>query len=193
MTARRYISAKQLATLLFFCNGNQVAARPKPQDDQPTSASGSQLPSVAPVTSIATTDGSEIAATLTPTSIAISGLEPPITAATTVTTTDSEGKTVAIGVAAGAGVVAGVALAAWLFKPVPGAPGPPTSPPSYPTSTQDDEPRRTSTDQFSTTSAQPTSSSAAACPLESAEPVPSFAIASEQPQWTAQIPRRPLA
>jgi hypothetical protein len=58
----------------------------------------------------------------TPTSLSIDGLAPPITAATTITSVDNAGETVAVAVAAGAGVVAGGGLAAWLFKPMPGAP-----------------------------------------------------------------------
>lgn len=124
----------------------------------------------------------------TPTSIALSGVTPPITAATTVTTTDSTGQTVAIAIAAGAGVVGAGALAAWLFKPVPGAPPAPTQPPPYRTVSQINEPETTSEESGTTSTAETTSSEAVSCPFPTSGFPISFAPAATQPQWTFAIP-----
>lgn len=124
----------------------------------------------------------------TPSAVNISGLEPPITAATTVTTTDSAGETIAIAVAAGAGAVAGGGLAAWLFKPAPGAPPAPTEPPPYRTETQEGEPE-TTMDPTTTSTSTSTTSSEAACPFpKSGYPI-SFAPVESQAQWTIEIPK----
>jgi hypothetical protein len=122
----------------------------------------------------------------TPTTIAISGLTPPITQATTITqviTSDGVAETVAIAVAAGAGIVGAGALAAWLFKPVPGAPPAPTTPPSYPTSTQEQPPDTTTEDPETTTEEQP-----AACPFTQVNPERDFKGYSIDPTWTGPIP-----
>lgn len=183
MLNQRYISARRLAAYLLLWNGPEVSARPNPLH-QRDSASETMAPeTVAPVTSITPVDGNLITAIYTPTSISITGLVPPITAATTVTTTDSAGETVAIAVAAGAGVVAAGALAGWLFKPVAGAPPAPTTPPPYSTSAQDEEPPVTDPpdDPITTTEA-------AACPFPTKGSGIAFSPAGEQPAWTAEIP-----
>lgn len=178
MLNRRHLSARRLAAYLLLCNGSEVVARPNPQD--PT---GSGAETITPVTSAATVDGKPVTATYTPTSISITGLAPPITAATTVTTTDSAGATVAIAIAAGAGVVAGGALAGWLFKPVAGAPPAPTTPPAYTTSAQNNEPPSTTKEtEPATTSTPPT------CPFPTQGSSLSFGSVAKQPAWTAEIP-----
>jgi hypothetical protein len=115
---------------------------------------------------------------------------PPITAATTITSVDSAGETVAVAVAAGAGVVAGGGLAAWLFKPVPGAPPAPTQPPPYSTEPQGNEPTPTSAASFTFTTITTSTSSQAspACPFPSSGFKISFAQVEDQPQWTVAIP-----
>jgi hypothetical protein len=134
----------------------------------------------------------------TPTTIAISGLVPPITAPTTITQviTSSDGKaeTVAVAVAAGAGVVAAGAFAAWLFKPVPGQPPAPTTPPNYPTSSEP-EPPSTNTDDDSddddnTDTANPTTTSLppAACPFTPVNPVSDFKSYTLDPTWIGPLP-----
>jgi hypothetical protein len=88
---------------------------------------------------------------------------------------------------AGAGVVAGGGLAAWLFKPVPGAPPAPTQPPPYSTEPQDNGPTSTSAapSTFTTSTASQVS---AACPFPSSGSKISFAQVEDQPQWTVAIP-----
>ena len=120
----------------------------------------------------------------TPTSISIDGLKTPVTSATTITTTNSAGETVAIALAVGAGVVAAGALAAWLFEPVPGAPAAPTSPPSYRTKTQEN----TETPSSTTLTTSTSSSEAAACPFPTSGYRLSFEPVQDQPQWTAALP-----
>ncbi|KAM0713457.1 hypothetical protein Q7P37_010419 [Cladosporium fusiforme] len=149
--------------------------------------SSTQEHNVTEITSIATSQDSTITAIYTPTSADVSGLAPPITAATTITSVDSAGETVAIAVAAGAGIVAGGGLAAWLFKPVPGAPPAPTEPPTFSTETQDDQPISTSPPP-STFSTITTSKTTSACPFPSSGSSISFAKAQNQPQWTLAIP-----
>lgn len=117
--------------------------------------------------------------------MSITGLVPPITAATTITTTDSAGQTIAVAVAAGAGIVGAGALAAWLFKPVAGAPPAPTSPPPYSTSKQD--PPKTE-DPPKTTDQPETSEPAPACPFPTKGPGKPFKGAPDQPKWTVDIP-----
>ena len=132
----------------------------------------------------------------TPTTIAISGLTPPITAATTVTqviTSDGAAETIAVAVAVGAGVVGAGALAAWLFKPVPNAPPAPTTPPSYPTSSQPDPPDTdTDTDDSDTNTdtSNPTTTSEppAACPFTPVNPTSDFKGYTMDPTWTGPIP-----
>lgn len=187
MLNQRCLSARRLATYLLLWNsfGTEIAARPNPQESEEPSNSGTKT--VAPVTLVATVDGQPIAATYTPTSIAISGLVPPITAATTVTTTDEAGATIAVAIAAGAGVVAGGALAVWLFEPVAGAPPAPTTPPSYPTETQDNEPPPSTVvsdePEPTTTTSDPPS-----CPFPTEGSGRRFEPAADQPEWTAEIP-----
>ena len=115
---------------------------------------------------------------------------PPITAATTITSVDSAGETVAVAVAAGAGVVACGGLVAWLFKPVPGAPPAPTQPPPYSTEPQDGDPTPTPTvsSTLSTITTSTTSETSAACPFPSSGAKISFAQVEDQPQWTVAIP-----
>lgn len=183
-----------LQCLLILQNSRPAHARPKPQEDVSSNGQSTSSAQVAPVTSIVTSDGSVIEAIFTPTSLAISGLQPPITAATTITTTDTAGETAAIAVAAGAGIVAGAALAAWLFEPKPGLPPAPTSPPSYPTKTQNTDDQEETTTQLSLTlSTSSTSSAAPACLLATEGPNPEFALASEQPQWTVAIPSHTIS
>ncbi|XXH01316.1 hypothetical protein Hte_007673 [Hypoxylon texense] len=181
MLNQRHFSARRLAAYLLLWNGREASAIPNPQ--QPASSGAD---AITPVTSTATIDGKPVTATYTPTSIAISGLAPPITAATTVTTTDSTGATIAVAVAAGAGVVAGGALAGWLFKP--GAPPAPTTPPPYSTSTQNNDPPSTSPkDPESTTSDPP------ACPFPTKGSEIPFEPAAKQPAWTAEIPSQTVS
>ncbi|KAI0517995.1 hypothetical protein F5B22DRAFT_601351 [Xylaria bambusicola] len=158
MFDQRNISVKWLIAYLLFYNVSEVSARRNRRQAAESTAT-SNIPSITPVTSTATVDGQLVTATYTPTSISITGLAPPITAATTVTTTDATGATVAVAVGVGAGIVAGGALAGWLFKPVPGMPPAPTTPPAYTTSVQDPQPEST------TTSEQTTTSSLSACPF----------------------------
>jgi hypothetical protein len=115
---------------------------------------------------------------------------PPITAATTITSVDSTGETVAVAVAAGAGVVAGGGLAVWLFKPVPGAPPAPTQPPPYSTEPQGNEPTPTSaaSSTFTTITRSTSSQASPNCPFPSSGVSISFAQVEDQPQWTVAIP-----
>jgi hypothetical protein len=124
----------------------------------------------------------------------VSGLTPPITAATTITqviTTNGAAETVAVAVAVGAGVVGAGALAAWLFTPVPNAPPAPTTPPSYPTSSQD-PPTDTDTEDSDTNTdtANPTTISEppAACPFTPVNPTSDFKAYTIDPTWTGAIP-----
>lgn len=178
MLSKRYMCTRRLAAYLLLYNGSEVVARPNPQD--PTSF-GTEI--ITPVTSAATVDGIPVTATYTPTSISITGLAPPITAATTVITTDSTGATIAIAIAAGAGVVAGGALAGWLFKPVAGAPPAPTTPPPYITTAQNNEPPSSAKETKPTTTSTPP-----ACPFPTQGSGFSFKSVAKQPAWTAEIP-----
>lgn len=110
-----------------------------------------------------------------------------MTAATTVTSEDAAGETVAVAIAAGAGVVAGGALAAWLFKPVPGAPPAPTQPPPFSTEPQGDVTTSTST-ASSTFTTSTISRATPACPFPSSGISINFSQAQDQPQWTVAIP-----
>ena len=190
ITISQYRELSRQLAIYFLLLRSRATALPQPQEEVPVPEGEAVVDPLAPVTSVATVDGSAIAATFTPTSLEISGLQPPVTAATTVTTTDSEGKTIAIAVAAGAGVVAGGALAAWLFEPIPGAPPPPTSPPPYPTSTQEAQDPDTLTDQPTTTSPASSASSDAACPFQTEGTGVKFEPAPVQAQWTAVIPEQ---
>lgn len=87
-------------------------------------------------------------------------------------TTDKTGTTIGVAVAVGAGVVAGAgALAAWLFKPVPGGvdvPAP-SSPPPYSTDVQpitSDEPSPSTSSTPSTLLSSTSSTEPYACPFE---------------------------
>jgi hypothetical protein len=115
---------------------------------------------------------------------------PPVTAAITITSVDSTGETVAVAIAAGAGVVAGGGLAAWLFKPAPGAPPAPTQPPPYSTAPQGNDPTPTSAapSTFTTITRSASSQTSAACPFPSSGVAISFAQVEDQPQWTVAIP-----
>jgi hypothetical protein len=84
-------------------------------------------------------------------------------------------------------VVAGGGLAAWLFKPVPGAPPAPTQPPPYSTEPQDNGPTSTSAAP-STFTTSTTLQASAACPFPSLGSKISFAQVQDQPQWTVAIP-----
>ncbi|KAF2759134.1 hypothetical protein EJ05DRAFT_475364 [Pseudovirgaria hyperparasitica] len=179
---RTPFSKRRLATYLLLWNSysTDVAAKPLPQE-----APEVTTPVVTPVLLTNTgADGSTVVQTFTPTSLAISGLVPPITAATTVTTTLTEEngavETVAIAVAAGAGIVAAGALAAWLYKPIPGEPPAPTNPPEYSTSSQNNEPPKT-TDP-------PKTSDPPSCPFPTGGSKVDFKKVDNQPQWTAGSP-----
>ncbi|KAK2767034.1 hypothetical protein FQN54_006352 [Arachnomyces sp. PD_36] len=169
---------KHLAWYFLLLNGTPVSALPAPQEV--TASPTPEGPT--PVTSLATSNGQVITEVFTPTSISISGLTPPITKATVVTTTDEAGATVAVAIAAGAGVVGAGAIAAWLFEPVPGAPPAPTEPPSYSTSEQED-PDTVTDDDVITTSEQ-----AAACPFTSIDAAALFTSMPDPPKWTIEIP-----
>ncbi|KAL9621477.1 MAG: hypothetical protein Q9160_004120 [Pyrenula sp. 1 TL-2023] len=122
----------------------------------------------------------------TPTSLSISGVTPPITKATTVTTTDNTGQTVAIAIGVGAGVVGAGALAAWLFKPVPGAPPAPTEPPPYSTASQ---PSTTNDPSTSTTSSS-TTEETYACPFTKVDAKAEFTSPPVPPKWTGNLPQQ---
>jgi hypothetical protein len=85
-------------------------------------------------------------------------------------------------------VVAGGGLAAWLFKPVPGAPPAPTQPPPYSTEPQDNGPTSTSAAPSTFTTSTTSQASSAACPFPSSGSKISFAKVEDQPQWTVAIP-----
>ncbi|KAI1127400.1 hypothetical protein F5Y10DRAFT_242970 [Nemania abortiva] len=177
MINQKHMSLWRLLAYLSLYNGSEVAARPNRRQ-----ASDSSTMPITPITSTATVDGQLITATYTPTSISITGLAPPITAATTVTTTDETGATIEVAVGVGAGIVAGGALAGWLFKPIPGMPPAPTMPPPYMTSAQDEPPQST------TTSIQTTTSEPPSCPFPTKGSGLQFSPAVKQPAWTAEIP-----
>ncbi|OQO02809.1 hypothetical protein B0A48_11092 [Cryoendolithus antarcticus] len=124
----------------------------------------------------------------TPTSIQLSGITPPITAGTTVTTTNSAGETVAVAVAVGAGVVAGGALAGWLYKPVPGGLPAPTEPPTLSTESQPDDSKTTTTSEIASSTTTSTTEEAPACPFTSKGSSVTFAKVDAQPQWTVALP-----
>ncbi|KAJ3560710.1 hypothetical protein NPX13_g9209 [Xylaria arbuscula] len=172
------MSLWRLVAYICLYHGSEVTARPNRRQ-----APGSSSMPITPVTSTTSIDGQLITATYTPTSISIMGLVPPITAATTVTTTDETGATIAVAVGVGAGVVAGGALAGWLFKPIPGMPPAPTMPPPYMTSAQDEPPQSMTTSIQSTTTSEPPS-----CPFPSQGSKLQFSPAAQQPVWTAEIP-----
>lgn len=180
MINQRHLSARQLVAYFLLWDRSQVAARPNPQEP-----SASATEAVVPVTLTGTSDGQPVTATYTPTSFSVTGLAPPITAATTVTTTDDKGATIAVAVAAGAGIVAGGALAAWLFEPVPGAPPAPTEPPSYSTVDQNDDPEPTEDPNDPETT---TTSDSPACPFPTQGSQVEFEDTEQQPEWTAEIP-----
>ncbi|KAK8076730.1 hypothetical protein PG994_004002 [Apiospora phragmitis] len=164
MYKQTVVSARRLLAYLLLWNGPEVVARPNPQEPSPSASQ-----TIRPVTSVITVDGKTVTAT-----------------ATTVTTKDDSGKTIAVAVAVGAGVVAGGALAGWLFEPVPGVPPAPTSPPPYPTSTQD--PPEVITHKDTTTKQTTTTTSATACPFPTQGSHVTFTPGPRQPKWTAEIP-----
>lgn len=175
------MSARRLASYLLLWNGYKVAARPNPQEQPPPTSE-----SIVPITLTGEADGQPVTAVYTPTSFSLEGLTPPITSATTVTTTDEAGATIAIAIAAGAGVVGGGALAAWLFEPVPGAPPAPTEPPSYSTEEQPENPPSTENpDEPEPTS---TTTEVPACPFPTEGSGIAFEQAPDQPEWTVEIP-----
>ena len=176
----RCLLTSRVAVYLMLWNASKVAARPNPQEPAPT-----PVETIVPVTSTVTVDGQPITATYTPTSFVVSGLAPPITAGTTVTTTDDTGATIAVAIAAGAGIVGGGALAAWLFEPVPGVPPAPTEPPAYTTEEQPEQPSETEQPEEPETT---TVSEAPACPFPTGGAGVSFGGAEEQPVWTIEIP-----
>lgn len=178
----RSMSARQLAVYILLFSGSEVVAEPQPPPDP---VSDPVTGSITQVTVVATVDGAPVTATFTPTSLAISGLVPPITAATTVTTIDEAGETLAVAIAAGAGIVAAGALAAWLFTPVPNAPPAPTEPPPYSTEEQPDQ--HTDEPQDPSTSST-TTSVPAACPFPTGGGGVDFKPPQKQPDWTVEIP-----
>ncbi|KAF3020992.1 hypothetical protein E8E14_010084 [Neopestalotiopsis sp. 37M] len=180
MHAKTGASARCLSAYLLLWSTSKVIARPNPQDDQVTETN-----TITPVTEVATVDGEPVTAIYTPTSLSITGLAPPITAATTITTTDDSGKTVAVAIAAGAGVVAAGALAGWFFTPVVDGPPAPTSPLPYSTSSQNDEPP-TTTQVTDTTTA--TTTTPFACPFPTTDSSITFSPVAKQPSWTVDIP-----
>lgn len=118
-------------------------------------------------------------------------MTPPVTKATTITTTDNTGQTIAIAVGVGAGVVGAGALAAWLFKPVPGAPPAPTTPPPYSTASQPsttDDPPTTTDDPTSTTSDENYS-----CPFTKVDATAEFTSVPVPPKWTGDIPQQTVS
>ncbi|KAH8590601.1 hypothetical protein B0O99DRAFT_721284 [Bisporella sp. PMI_857] len=179
---------RQIITYLFLSNSFHVTARPA-ADTQSLS------PNPTPVTKSATSNGIVITGVFTPTTLSISGLTPPITKATTITKTTTSGdktETVAIAVAIGAGVVGAGALAAWLFKPIPGGPPAPTSPPPYSTSSQK-EPSKSTSESPKTTTKQPTTTKHPTCPFRQVNPKKDFAKYTKDPAWTGPIPAPPAS
>lgn len=199
---------QQFAVCVLLSSGIEVAAIPAPQNIPNTGAS-----TPVPLTEFATgTDGNVITgssllasdlgsdkylpvlAVFTPTTLAISGLSPPINTATTITqvvTSNDAAETVAVVVAVGAGIVGAGALAAWLFKPVPNAPPVPTTPPSYPTSSQPDPPK-TDTErpdpETDTLGPTTTSEQASACPFVPITPTSVLTRFQQDPAWTGPTP-----
>lgn len=125
---------------------------------------------------------------------------PPITKETTITTTDDAGETIAIAIAAGAGVVGGAgALAAWLFKPVPGGPPAPTSPPPYSTASQppkaSETPQSTEASSSSSSSSSTSSQESYACPFTNvkADAKHDFTPIPLPTKWTAGAPQQSIS
>lgn len=180
------MSLKRLSTALLLWPRGGVRAIPHPQDPGAgVNADPGTSNSIVPVTSTTVVDGATITAVFTPTSLSVTGLAPPITAATTVTTTNDQGATIAVAVAAGAGIVAAGALAAWLFEPAPVVPPAPTSAPPYSTSSQEQAPPSKTDPENVPTS---TATEPAACPFDAKASEQNFAKAEPQPEWTGQFP-----
>ncbi|KAM5478773.1 hypothetical protein MaudMau93_008048 [Microsporum audouinii] len=175
---------RRCAIYLLLSSGLEVAAIPAPTGPEKTTTEGPT-----PITSVATSDGHPVTGVFTPTSISISGLAPPITKAMTITTTESNGETIAVAIAAGAGVVGAGALAAWLFKPAPGIPPAPTKPPSYPTSDQN-MPQSTDMPMMTTTT---TMEPPAACPFTKVDAKRDFQQIQLPAPWTATIPSQTVS
>ncbi|WEW59871.1 hypothetical protein PRK78_005352 [Emydomyces testavorans] len=176
---------KRLVAYFLLSNSLEVVARPASQDQETTGGPTTGGPT--PVTAVATSNGQAITEVFTPTSVSISGITPPITKATTITTTDKGGQTVAIAIAAGAGIVGAGALAAWLFKPTPGGPPAPTEPPKYPTSKMP-EPSKTDPPKTTTTTEKP-----AACPFSKVDAKKDFTSIPLPAKWTGDLPSQTVS
>ncbi|PGH10715.1 hypothetical protein AJ79_05306 [Helicocarpus griseus UAMH5409] len=170
---------KYFAIYFFLSQSLQVSARPAPQDPFP----GHRMTEgPAPVTSVVTSDGAQITQTFTPTAVSVSGLAPPITKAITIATTDSAARGLMVAIPVGAGIVAGGALAGWLFKPIPGAPPAPTEPTPYPTEEQEQLPSKTTNDLPKSTTT--TTNEPSICPFKTVNAEQYFTHMPLPPKWT---------
>ncbi|EEP80521.1 predicted protein [Uncinocarpus reesii 1704] len=173
LTSEKWLSMKCLATYFLLCNGLEVAAKPA---TEATKGPG-------PVTVVASRKGGAITVVFTPTSVSVAGITPPVTKATTITTTKNSKETAAIAIAAGAGIVANGALAAWVFRPIPEGPPAPTTPPPYSTSQQPKPSKTKDPPKGTTTTMKP-----AACPFTKVNAKHDFTSVPDPPKWTGKIP-----